>query len=59
VKNLILSKEDIETLIKYREQFGENEATVEAKGKETKTYFINSRKRYAKTQSSLTINLLI
>ncbi len=39
VKNLILSKEDIETLIKYGEQLGENEATVEAKGKETKTYF--------------------
>jgi hypothetical protein len=34
-----ISKEDIETLIKYGEQLGENEATVEAKGKETKTYF--------------------
>ena len=35
----VISKEDIETLIKYGEQLGENEATVEAKGKETKTYF--------------------
>lgn len=34
-----ISKEDIETLIKYGEQLGENEARVEAKGKETKTYF--------------------
>jgi len=32
------TKEDIETLIKYSEQFGENEATVEARGKETGTY---------------------
>ncbi|GAI26432.1 unnamed protein product, partial [marine sediment metagenome] len=34
-----ITKEDIETLIKYGEQFGENEATVEARGKETDTYF--------------------
>jgi len=34
----IISKEDIETLIKYGEQVGENEATVEAKGRETDTY---------------------
>jgi len=33
-----VSKEDIETLIKYGEQVGENEATVEAKGRETDTY---------------------
>jgi len=33
-----ITKEDIETLIKYGEQFGENEATVEARGKETDTY---------------------
>lgn len=32
-------KEDIETLIKYGEQVSENEATVEAKGRETSTYF--------------------
>jgi len=32
-------KGDIETLIKYGEQVGENEATVEAKGRETDTYF--------------------
>jgi hypothetical protein len=31
-------KEDIETLIKYGEQVGENEAIVEAKGRETDTY---------------------
>ncbi|MBN2654695.1 MAG: Eco57I restriction-modification methylase domain-containing protein [Nitrospirae bacterium] len=35
----VISKEDIETLIKYGEQLGENEATVEAKGKETSTYY--------------------
>ena len=34
-----ISREDIEMLIKYGEQLGENEATVEARGKETKTYF--------------------
>ncbi|MBU0693925.1 MAG: Eco57I restriction-modification methylase domain-containing protein, partial [Candidatus Omnitrophica bacterium] len=33
-----ITKEDIETLIKYGEQVGENEATVEAKGRETDTY---------------------
>jgi len=33
-----ITKKDIETLIKYSEQFGENEATVEARGKETGTY---------------------
>lgn len=33
-----IAKEDLEILIKYGEQFGENEATVEAKGKETDTY---------------------
>ncbi len=33
-----IPKKDIETLIKYGEQFGENEATVEARGKETDTY---------------------
>ena len=38
-KNLIPSKEDIETLIHYGEQIHENEARVESKGKETKTYF--------------------
>jgi len=32
-------KEDIESLIKYGEQVSENEATVEAKGRETSTYF--------------------
>jgi len=31
-------KEDIEILIKYGEQVGEHEATVEAKGRETDTY---------------------
>ena len=31
-------KEDIETFVKYGEQFAENEAVVEEKGKETKTY---------------------
>ena len=35
---LIISKEDIETLIHYGEQIHENEARVESKGKETKTY---------------------
>lgn len=34
-----ITKQDIETLIKYGEQFGENEATVEVRGKETDTYF--------------------
>jgi len=33
-----ITKEDIEVLIKYSEQFGENEVTVEARGKETGTY---------------------
>ncbi|MFH1251478.1 MAG: N-6 DNA methylase [bacterium] len=33
-----ISKEDLETLIKYGEQVGENEAIVEARGKETDTY---------------------
>jgi len=33
-----VSKGDIETLIKYGEQVGENEARVEAKGRETDTY---------------------
>jgi len=33
-----IAKEDIETLIKYGEQVGENEAVVTAKGKETYTY---------------------
>ncbi|MFH1422133.1 MAG: TaqI-like C-terminal specificity domain-containing protein [Planctomycetota bacterium] len=32
-------KEDVELLIKYGEQVSENEATVEAKGRETDTYF--------------------
>lgn len=35
----LIPKEDIETLIKYGEQVGENEAAVEAKGKETERYF--------------------
>src|SRR3972149_4206366 len=34
---LIISKEDIETLIHYGEQIHENEARVESKGKETRT----------------------
>jgi len=34
-----VAKDDIETLIKCGEQVGENEATVEAKGRETDTYF--------------------
>jgi hypothetical protein len=34
-----VNKEDIDTLIKYGEQVGENEATVETKGRETRTYF--------------------
>ncbi|MBU1422668.1 MAG: N-6 DNA methylase [Bacteroidetes bacterium] len=34
-----ISKEDIETLIKFGEQVGENEAIVTAKGKETDTYY--------------------
>jgi len=33
-----ISKEDLETLIKYGEQVGENDATVEVRGKETDTY---------------------
>ena len=33
-----VNKEDIYTLIKYGEQVGENEATVETKGRETRTY---------------------
>ncbi len=33
-----IAKQDIETLIKYGEQVGENEIAVETKGKETKTY---------------------
>ena len=36
--NTQITKDDIETLIKYGEQFGENEAIVETKGRETKTY---------------------
>jgi len=35
----LIPKEDIGTLIKYGEQVGENEARVEAKGRETYTYF--------------------
>lgn len=35
----VILKEEIETLIKYGEQVGENEATVVAKGRETDTYF--------------------
>jgi hypothetical protein len=34
-----VSKEDTETLVKHGEHLGENETTVEAKGKETSTYF--------------------
>jgi len=34
-----IPKTDIETLINYGELFGENEAVVEAKGKETDTYY--------------------
>jgi len=34
----VILKEDIETLIKYGEQVGENEATVEARGRETDRY---------------------
>ncbi|MBU1754517.1 Eco57I restriction-modification methylase domain-containing protein [bacterium] len=34
-----ISKDDIEILIKYGEQVGENEARVQAKGRETDTYF--------------------
>ncbi len=34
-----VSKEDIEVLIKHGEHLGENETTVEAKGRETSTYF--------------------
>jgi hypothetical protein len=37
-QSLIPSKEDIEALIHTGEQFGENEARVLRKGKETKTY---------------------
>ncbi|MBI5194834.1 MAG: Eco57I restriction-modification methylase domain-containing protein [Nitrospirae bacterium] len=37
--NPVPSREDIETLIKYGEQVGENEATVVAKGRETDTYY--------------------
>ncbi|MBI4848031.1 MAG: N-6 DNA methylase [Nitrospirae bacterium] len=37
--NPVPSKEDLETLIKYGEQVGENEATVIAKGRETGTYY--------------------
>jgi hypothetical protein len=37
-QSLIPSKEDLETLIKYGEQVGENDTTVEAKGRETGTY---------------------
>ena len=33
-----VNKEDIEILVKYGEQVGENEAIVEAKGRETKDY---------------------
>jgi hypothetical protein len=33
-----VSKEDIETLIKYGEQVGENEAEVQTRGRETDTY---------------------
>ncbi|MFZ3089376.1 MAG: N-6 DNA methylase [Nitrospirota bacterium] len=38
VKNPILSQEDIETLVHFGEQVRENEARVETKGKETRTY---------------------
>jgi len=34
-----VSKEDIETLVKHGEHLGENETAVEAKGRETDTYF--------------------
>lgn len=34
-----IPKSDIETLINYGEMFGENEAVVELKGKETDTYY--------------------
>jgi len=34
----IVSKDDIQMLIKYGEQFAENEAVIEEKGQETKTY---------------------
>jgi hypothetical protein len=34
-----ITKADIETLINYGESLGENEAVVEAKGKETDTYY--------------------
>jgi len=34
-----IAKEELETLVKYGEHVGENEATVEAKGRETDTYF--------------------
>jgi hypothetical protein len=34
-----ITKEDIETLIKYGEHFSENEARVELEGKETVTYY--------------------
>jgi hypothetical protein len=34
-----VSREDIETLVKYGEQVGENEARVENAGRETNTYF--------------------
>jgi type I restriction-modification system DNA methylase subunit len=37
--NPVPSKEDLETLIKYGEQVGENEAAVVAKGRETNTYY--------------------
>ena len=37
-KKEIISKKEIEKLIKYGEQFAENEAVVVEKGKETKTY---------------------
>ena len=46
-----IAKEDIETLIKYGEQVGENEVTVEARGKETDTYFYKlpeNIRKYAK-----------
>ena len=37
--NPYIPKEDIETLINYGEQLGENEALVVSNGEETKTYF--------------------
>lgn len=46
--NPYIQKKDIETLINYGELLGENDAVVEAKGKETETYYYKLRESIRK-----------